>query len=765
MRINRITVMSNTLASRRPPCIGLQRSISMGCGLHWFRHVMFTGVILFGSKGVFISAAFAQQAVIELPAVSISASRGERAVEDVPGAITIITAEEIERERVSNIRDLVRDEPAISVQRRPARFSAAGSGEGRDGDAGFSVRGLDGNRVLIQIDGIRIPNAFSFGATNVGRGDYVDLGSIARVEILRGPASALYGSDGLAGAVSFYTRSPRALLQIFQRDVYAAFGATYDRRDDGASIALTGAARMGIHEALVIANTRRASELRNFGSNSGTGSARTQPNPQELVSESALVKWVTQLAPDQHLTATFEAVNRSTDTDVSSSIVGPTQSSPLGVLDLQARDNNKRSRVTLQHTLSALNTAWADTAQWSIYYQGARSRQLSLETRSNASLRVRDQNYNERVAGVSTQASKRSEGDLSRRITYGLDAAWSEFVGNTDGTFAPRGESFPTKRFPDTRYNLLGIFVQGELGIADERLLLIPALRYDQFTLAPEASALFPSGVPAPANGDALTPKFGVVWKVSGQTSLFANLAQGFKAPAPNQVNQGFTNVTSNYRSIANPGLQPEKNVSAELGARKTAGSLSFEAAAFTGRYKNFIEQVQIQGNFTPNDPGIFQFVNLTKVRISGFEAKTAYRMDSGVMFSLGYAQVRGREKVDGTTTPLNTVNPPKLVAGIGYTQSGGRLGIQLSAVHWFAKKAADAPNAGTFLPPAATALDLNAHWRLNPHLSMSAGITNLTDKKYWQWPDVNTRSANDIAIDAYTQPPRSVSIAVKAEF
>jgi outer membrane cobalamin receptor len=62
--------------------------------------------------------------------------------------------------------------------------------------------------VLIQVDGVRVPYGFSFGAQDAGRGDYVDIGLIKSVEFLRGPASALYGSDGLAGAVSFVTSDP-----------------------------------------------------------------------------------------------------------------------------------------------------------------------------------------------------------------------------------------------------------------------------------------------------------------------------------------------------------------------------------------------------------------------------------------------------------------------------------------------------------------------------------------------------------------------------
>src|SRR3546814_10509902 len=113
-------------------------------------------------------------------------------------------------------------EPGVSVQRQPARFGAALGATGRAGNESFNIRGIGGNRVLIQVDGVRVPDGFSFGAQASGRGDYVDLGLIKSVEILRGPSSALYGSDGLAGAVS-RSEEHTSELQSLMRISYAVF--------------------------------------------------------------------------------------------------------------------------------------------------------------------------------------------------------------------------------------------------------------------------------------------------------------------------------------------------------------------------------------------------------------------------------------------------------------------------------------------------------------------------------------------------------------
>ena len=165
------------------------------------------------------SAAHASESVstpadaTEVDKVTVTATRSEKPVSLAPATVSVISADEMEDGLVKDIKDLVRDEPGVSVRNAPARFTAAGSSTGRDGNAGFNIRGLEGNRVLIVVDGVRVPDGFAFGAQSTGRGDYVDLDILKSVEIVRGPASALYGADGLAGSVSFITKDPSDILK------------------------------------------------------------------------------------------------------------------------------------------------------------------------------------------------------------------------------------------------------------------------------------------------------------------------------------------------------------------------------------------------------------------------------------------------------------------------------------------------------------------------------------------------------------------------
>ncbi|MGX1692697.1 TonB-dependent receptor plug domain-containing protein [Brevundimonas naejangsanensis] len=86
---------------------------------------------------------------VRVAPVTVVGTRTERRIDEVPASISVITAKDIENNLVTDIKDLIRFEPGVSVPTSPARFSAALSGSGRDGNSGFTIRGMGGNRVLI----------------------------------------------------------------------------------------------------------------------------------------------------------------------------------------------------------------------------------------------------------------------------------------------------------------------------------------------------------------------------------------------------------------------------------------------------------------------------------------------------------------------------------------------------------------------------------------------------------------------------------------
>ena len=163
----------------------------------------------------------AERTATQFDTVTVTATRSEQTLDEVPNTVSVMTEREIDQKNVKNIQDLVRYEPGVSVGGTGSRF----------GLSGFTIRGIGGNRVLTQVDGVSMPDTFSFGGFLSAQRDYVDPDTLKQVEIIRGPASSLYGSDAIGGAVSFLTKDAADYLDEGD-DAYARLKTGYDGSDD-----------------------------------------------------------------------------------------------------------------------------------------------------------------------------------------------------------------------------------------------------------------------------------------------------------------------------------------------------------------------------------------------------------------------------------------------------------------------------------------------------------------------------------------------------
>ena len=138
-----------------------------------------------------------------LDEIVVSATRQEERIFDVPVPVAVITLEDIQRTETNSFRDLFRYTPGVDVVR---------DRRSRAGEANVTIRGIGGRRALLLVDGVRLPDGFgAAGVSDQSRGK-LEMESLARAEIVRGPASALYGSDALGGIVGFKTKTPADIL-------------------------------------------------------------------------------------------------------------------------------------------------------------------------------------------------------------------------------------------------------------------------------------------------------------------------------------------------------------------------------------------------------------------------------------------------------------------------------------------------------------------------------------------------------------------------
>ncbi|MXN78239.1 TonB-dependent hemoglobin/transferrin/lactoferrin family receptor [Burkholderia sp. 4701] len=747
---------------------------------------------LFGAVGLSVAPAFADslpQGATPPPAAILAAStRGDPALLDpvtvtatrtataasrTAASVSVITDEDLEEQQAANIKDALRYEPGVTVRRQSYRPDTAGSGGGREGNSSINIRGLEGNRVLIMEDGIRQPSMFSFGPVVMGRGDYTDLDMFKRIEILRGPASTLYGSDGLTGAVSFLTKDPADLLSIYHKPTYFSFRPGYDSTDRSVGATASMAAGNDRVQGLLILDGRRGHESDTRGSNNSASTARTTANPQATYTQSALGKLVFTPTSRDTIKLTGETVRRRVSTDVLSAVAPP------ALLGLTAYDRFERNRVSIDYDFKDTDFRWFQTGHVQVYYQDSKQEQHAFETRGrNPPTRTRDNEYAERMVGGSAFAeSGFKTGPLLHQLVYGLDGSLNRIKGLRNGTVPAQGESFPSKAFPDTDYTLFGTFVQDRISYG--KFIVTPGLRFDYYRLSPKTGDSLYSGSPVTTSDYALSPRIAVLYEASSALIPYVQYAHGFRAPTPDQVNNGFSNPALSYMTIGNPDLKPETSNTLEAGLRGTLGTgfgaLRYGVTAFAGHYDDFITQRIIRGSRRPNDPQVYQYVNASKARIHGFEGRAEWVMPNGITLKTAMAFTKGSaQDQGGENRPLDTINPFSAVFGVRYEPTE-RWYVQSDLLFQAAKRAKDMDssancyinfqNTPCFAPPSSFIVDVRGGYRFNKHVSATIGIHNLFDRKYWNWSDVRGIAADSQVLDAYSAPGRTVAVSMKVDF
>lgn len=720
-----------------------------------------------------------------LKEVVISGTRHEQVSDDLALSVDVLGAQQIEASQTQDIRDLARDLPNLSVRHAPSRFAITGvaNNTGRDGNAGFNLRGLGGNRVLMLVDGIRIPHSYVYGGNAFGR-DYLSIDLLKRIEVVRGPASALYGSEGMGGLVNFITHEPADFLQPTGQGTKALGGrvaAGWSGDDDGRVLSATLAGRASdTMEWLVTATGRRAHGLESMGTVDAPDTTRTRANPQSDRDNALLGKLVIRPNATQKHVLTLEHVGKQSDVNLLSSrarlpLAGTPAQIAGAVRDERASNALSRDRLTWEARYQ-LGAVLADQVQTVLGVQHAASRQIGTSDLNTQPDRLRDVSYSESTwqAGVQADKTVRLSPAWATRITYGLDHVTSNITNLYTGLNPLAPEVFPLKRFPDTRESSSALYAQAEW--ISDAWSLTPGLRLDHFATDVRTQDGFypPAKLPARSmSGSAVSPKLGVMFRATPVWSLFGNYAGGFRAPSANQINGYFENAAEQVVIVPNPDLKPEKSRSIELGLRGRMDRLSLDLAVFSSRFTNLIvDNVLISGKGVAGDPKLFQTLNTDRARIHGLEVKGRYDWGplAGGRLStpFTYGQARGTNSANGK--PLNSVDPAKLVLGLNFESAGWALGLDLR--HHAAKKAEDidslslvkAPNTQITVP-AATTLDVHGQWRIRKDLRLNVGIVNLTNRKYWMWSDVQGLAASTLVADAYTQPGRNLKLALVADF
>jgi hemoglobin/transferrin/lactoferrin receptor protein len=714
----------------------------------------------------------------QLERIIVSATFTAQAVKDVAAETTVLLREDMDRRLNQDLRDLVRYEPGVSV-----------TGGGRFGIGGIAIRGLDGNRVRIEVDGVSAPDAFAIGSFSSAGRDFVDLDSLKRVEIVRGAASALQGSDALGGVVSFVTKDPRDYMTSGGDGHYLGIKGLYDSADRQSTESVTGALQQGDHGLMAVLTHRDGRALNNRGERDAYGSTRTRPNPQETDSNALLAKYV--FGDESNFSRlTLDAQRSNMDTNALDQLglrsVGGAQQL---YTRLDADDRRERARLSFDQKYT-WQAAAVDTLEWRAYAQTSETRQDTYEDRAsvvggnpvNPISRYRRFEYEQREQGVEALAHKQVEGSAATHdFAYGLEYVLGRVREQRDGfqrnlttgqvTNVVSPDVFPVRDFPLTDTRRTAVFAQDDISLLAGRLHLVPALRYDRFEIDPRHDPVFiadnPGVEPVRLDSDRFSPKFAAIWNFNEHWRIYGQYTTGFRAPPYSDVNVGFTNVQFGYTALPNPDLKPETSRGAEIGLRVSGEAGYASIAAYRNRYRDFIESLINVGTDPNTGLMLFQSQNIGRVDIRGAEASAALRLGAfsdalqGFEIRTALSTAKGDDRVRGV--PLNSVEPARAVLGLAYDAE--TWGAEIIGTFVREKtRLAPAASGTAFAAPGYAVVDAYVHWDPLPQLTVYGGLTNIGDKRYWEWNSVRGINLGP-AIDRYSAPGRAVSAGFQLRF
>lgn len=727
-----------------------------------------------------LGTAPAQGASHMLGRLTLFADRQGRQVLDVPAHVTVVDGEDIAAQGVTDMQQLARTLPGVSVDRQTSGtdpFNTFG---------GFSIRGVGGNRVQILVDGSRTAERIIDGTR-----DYLDFSFTRQVEVVRGPASVLWGADALGGVVAMETIGPEDVLQGRMRGGQARLSFSSLDRSGGAEAVV--AQRLGDTLGMMLGLSRRQgseAELRRARADGGIyGCPRNidfgatdcgSLDPTDVESNRILFKLQWTPSAEHRLEFSIDALRRRTDVRFDQ-VLGPavnTAGTPTGevVTGWDRRLDITRNRFGLRHEwtpeagpLDRLQTTLAFTPHG---YSRSGVRR-STNTAGQAEIRHDLLDYDERFLELDIQAERRVvTGALTHELTFGLqgDIARADYRRidrtrnlDTGSLTESRGGGF---NFANATTRRADIYAQNRITFGASGFELTPGLRYATYRITPRPDADYQpvaGAEPVTRSDTALLASLGAQHRFDDRWSVWAKYGEGFKMPTAQQLYTSLPGASFNL--VPAPGLRPEHVRSVELGVRGQFDRGFLAVNAFEARYRDFIEALV-------NIPGTsdFTYRNLSSVRTWGLEASGAWDVTDRLTGTASIAWQRGRQRATSgaVETPQNLA-PVKGVFGLSYDFPDQAVTLELVGTAVGRVRETSTPTG--FRPSGYGLIDTYLSWDVTDMATLTVGVQNLLDRRHFQSGAIGQTTSPTAAVartnplELQTGPGRVFTAGLTARF
>lgn len=731
--------------------------------------------------------------VQELDEIVVVGTRTEQRWIDASGSTLRADQEDLLRTGSQDLSGFAKYDPTVTL---PFDF-ASGDGAfayGQSGYGSINIRGAEGNRIAIELDGVRQPPQYvstSFdmgsgdGAGGIGR-DYFDPAMFDLVEVLKGGASALYGSDALGGVVAFSTPEPESMLK--GKDYGGLLRTQYFSVNESIAGQVGGAVKKGNTSVMFLYAGRHGEETANNGAE--------PPNPMDFTSHSALLK-AEHAIGDHVFKLAFEVFDRDASSDVRSAV---TSDFPVFTDYVYNDQFLERQRTSLKWIYTP-QAGLVDQLDTHLYWQHAGSRSDNDSASKPLVIggipfpgteRTRQQRitFDTDITGLSSVARREfgSEAEVLHSAMAGVDFS----LESSANKYTRRDSNSPDESnrtaFAPTDTTRAGIFLQDEIKIR-RQFFITPGLRLDWQGINPDPNQAylerlddlgrFAQEPPSDYENFSISPRLNLAWKPVEYVQWYGTYAHGVRNPTAEEISMIFDHPNSGGQgagsiTVPNPGLTEEQSDAFELGVKTEGSAGRFQASVFYTHYRDFIENGVGTGEFNDDDQEIVTTVNRGEAEIYGFELGGMHQLGHWWSQAEGWQIGAATGKTIGNNltddVPLNTIEPWRTVGFIGYENPEGLYGARLTGTY-VAKvdRVDDTTNQTTFFrPPAWFTLDLAAWWQPTETLAIHAGFNNILDEKYWQWGSVrrgNGHLGGNATTDRSTAPGRNFSLSVTKTF
>ena len=682
---------------------------------------------------------------IDLDEFVFSANRVKEMKKQVAQTITTISEKEIKLSNAQNAADLLQQQANIYVQKS------------QQGGGSPVLRGFEANKVLIEVDGIRLNNLI-YRAGHLQNIISLDNNSIERVEVLYGPSSTIYGSDALGGVIHFYTKKPvlSSTTNLYQKtNAYFRYGSVnneltghLDVNLGGKKLASFSSFTFSKFNDLLMGRSKNLLNKENLWERPTyvdriNGIDTVMQNKNKYLQKQSDY-WQYNIVQN-FLIQQNEKISHRINLQFTTSSNVPRYDRLTDVKNGNLRYAEwyygPQQMVLAAYIFNAKSTFFDDIT-WTTSYQNVKE---SRHNRSFGSTNRSDRMENVNVAATTLNILKVIKSHSTR---FGVDAQLNWLKSTANVTNINTGATSPLDtRYPDGKdamYNVAA-FVSHNWHIT-KKLILSDGLRlgYSYTRANIVDNSFFNLPVTSFNNHNFVySGNVGLIYNYKANDKVFANFSTGYRVPNMDDLSKIFETAPGMV-IIPNNHLKAEKSLNAELGFATTlfkhikwdvSGYYTaiIDAVSLSTAQLNGLDSIVYDGTMSK----IFTNKNNQRAYIAGVSTSLKIPFAKFFTFSTMLNYTYGRIKNKGGDIPLDHISPLFLQSKLSFDYK--KLNTAIAFNFQDAKRLKDYnPSGEDNLAYATTngtaawfTLDFNISYQIYKYITLQFGINNILDTQY----------------------------------